>query len=79
MKPDPFEERCLAAIIGVGSIEQVIRDPVTLHNGLVGIGQFHCGTLPERFVLVPPDLVTIFAVAAAQPARPGRRGDRGAR
>jgi len=35
--------------------------------------------LPERFVLVPPDLVTIFAVAAAQPARPGRRGDRGAR
>ena len=39
------------------SIKQIIPDLLTLHNGLLGIGQFHCRTLPERFAIVPPDFV----------------------
>src|SRR5436309_961264 len=38
------------------SIKQIIRDLLTLHNGLFGIGQFHCRTLPERFAIVLSDL-----------------------
>ena len=37
-KTERFEEGRLAAIIGMRSIKQIIRDLIALHNGLVGIG-----------------------------------------
>ena len=40
----------------MGRIEQVINDFVTLDTGLLGIGQFHSGKLPEQLAIVPPDL-----------------------
>src|SRR5438067_8783041 len=53
----------LSTIQIVCSIKQIIRDLLTLHNGLFGIGQFHCRTLPERFAIVLSDLSAVAPVS----------------
>jgi hypothetical protein len=51
-KTKPFKKRCFPAIVGMRRIEQVIDDFVTFDSGILGVGQFHCGTLPESLAIV---------------------------